>query len=95
MEPYVLRLFVAGQTPTSEAARQNLERICTDHLNGKCEIIVTDVLEDSEQAETHKVLATPTLIKESPAPLRRVIGDLSDTQKVLAALSLPPQPSST
>ena len=95
MEPYVLRLFVAGHTPTSQNARQNLDRICTDHLNGKCEIIVTDVLEDSEQAETHKVLATPTLIKESPSPLRRVIGDLSDTPKVLAALSLPPQPAST
>ena len=95
MEPYVLRLFVAGHTPISEGARQNLERICAEHLNGKCEIIVTDVLEDSEQAETHKVLATPTLIKESPAPLRRVIGDLSDTPKVLAALSLPPQPAST
>ena len=95
MEPYVLRLFVAGQTPTSEDARQNLERICAEHLHGRCQITVTDIVSDPEHAETHKVLATPTLIKESPSPVRRIIGDLSETQKVLAALSLAPQPAST
>ncbi|MDB5328168.1 MAG: circadian oscillation regulator KaiB [Phycisphaerales bacterium] len=94
MERYVLRLFVAGQTQSSLQARHNLDRICADHLKGKCDITVTDIFEDSDLAEAPKVLATPTLIKEWPAPLRRIIGDLSDTQKVLAALSLiPPAPA--
>jgi circadian clock protein KaiB len=87
---YILKLFVTGQTPRTRRAIANLQRICDEDLNGRYELQIIDVLEHPEQAETEKILATPTLIKQLPPPLRRVIGDLSDKEKVLLGLDVWP-----
>lgn len=88
MSVYHLKLFVTGQTPRSAHAIANLNRICHEALRDQCEVAVIDALEHPELAEADKVLATPTLIKISPPPPRRVIGDLSDIQKVMWGLGL-------
>ena len=88
METTVVKLYVTGQTPRSQAAIANLRRICEDELAGRYELVVIDVLERPQLAEDEKILATPTVIKELPLPIRRVIGDLSDTEKVLVGLDL-------
>jgi circadian clock protein KaiB len=88
MNAYIFRLYITGQTPRSAQAVANLQRICVDWLDGQCEITVVDVLEQPERAEEDRVLATPTLLKIAPPPARRVIGDLSDTEKVLWGLGL-------
>lgn len=87
---YVLTLYIAGHTPRSEQAVRNLRRICEYDISAECEIIVIDVLEQPKLAEDARVLATPTLIKEMPLPVRRIIGDLSDTEKVLKGLNIEP-----
>lgn len=87
---YVLRLYIAGRTAKSETAIANLERLCAGALKGEYELEIVDVLEDPEAAERDRVLATPTLIKRLPPPLRRVIGDLSDSEKVLLGLEVRP-----
>lgn len=87
---YILRLYITGQTPRSQAAVANLERICRQELQGAYDLEVIDVLCHPGLAEDQKILATPTLIKELPPPLRRIIGDLSDTEKVLLGLDLQP-----
>jgi circadian clock protein KaiB len=79
---------VAGATPRAVAAIENLRRICEKDLKGRYELEVIDVLKNPELAEQDKILATPTLIKQLPPPLRRVIGDLSDAEKVLLGLEL-------
>ncbi|MFP4345422.1 MAG: circadian clock KaiB family protein [Anaerolineales bacterium] len=84
-----LKLYVTGRTLRSEQAIANLERICQETLGGQCTISIIDVLEQPQLAEEERILATPTLVKESPYPARRVIGDLSDTEKVMWALGLP------
>jgi circadian clock protein KaiB len=81
-------LFVAGSTPRATAAVENLRRICEQELHGQYELEVIDVMLHPELAEQEKVLATPTLIKQLPPPLRRVIGDLSDSEQVLLGLEL-------
>jgi circadian clock protein KaiB len=83
------RLFVTGSTHRSDMAIANLHRICAEQLGGNCEVDVIDVLRQPELAESMKVLATPTVIKESPPPRRRVTGDLSDASKVLQLLMIP------
>ena len=88
MKKVLLKLYVAGQTMKAQRAITNLCKISEDDLGGECEIIVIDVLEHPELAEKEKILATPTLIKEVPPPLRRIIGDLSDTEKVWIGLEL-------
>jgi circadian clock protein KaiB len=85
---YVLKLYVTGQTPNTERAITNLRRICAEELGGQYEMQVIDVLEHPQMAEDDKILATPTLIKRLPPPLRRVIGDLSDKHKVLLGLEV-------
>lgn len=85
---YVLKLFVTGTSPRAEIAIQNLRRICETELNGEYELEVIDVLEHPQRAEDERILATPTLIKSLPPPLRRVIGDLSDSQKVLFGMKI-------
>jgi circadian clock protein KaiB len=85
---YLLKLFVTGQTPRARRAIDNLSRLCEERLRGQYEIIVVDVLEDPQLAEDERVFATPTLIKLLPPPLRRIIGDLSDSEKVLMGLDL-------
>jgi len=85
---YVLKLYVTGSNPRAELAVLNLRRICEQELAGKYELQIIDVLENPQLAEDEKILATPTLIKQLPPPLRRVIGDLSDTDKVLLGLEV-------
>ena len=87
---YLLKLYVAGKTPRAELAIANLRRICEQELGGRYELAIIDVLESPELAEEARILATPTLIKQLPPPLRRVIGDLSDKEKVLLGLELSP-----
>lgn len=88
MNKYILRLYITGQTPKSERAIENLRRICEEELSGQYQMVIIDVLERPQLAEDEKIMATPTLIKELPPPLRRIIGDLSDTEKVLLGLEL-------
>lgn len=89
---YLLKLFITGQTLRSERAVTNLRRMCEEGLGGEYEVIIIDVLEQPHLAEKEKILATPTLIKVSPPPTRRIIGDLSDVQKVLLKLDVNPDP---
>ena len=84
----ILRLYVTGQTPRSQRAIANLRRICDEQLTNRYEIVVIDILERPQLAEDEKIIATPTLIKALPMPLRRVIGDLSDVDQVLLGLDL-------
>lgn len=84
----VLRLFVAGKTARSERAISSLKHLCERELGGQYRVEVIDVLEDPSAAESQKVLATPTVIKELPLPVRRVIGDLSQADQVLVGLDL-------
>ncbi|MGR8931145.1 MAG: circadian clock protein KaiB [Gammaproteobacteria bacterium] len=88
MKKYLLRLYITGHTTKSERALANLTRICEKELSGHYEIHVVDVLEHPQLAEKERIIATPTLIKELPEPLRRIIGDLSETEKVLLGLDL-------
>jgi circadian clock protein KaiB len=91
MAEYILRLYVMGTTPSSQRALANLNRLCAEELDARYEIQVIDVLTNPRLAEDDKILATPTLIKALPPPLRRVIGDLSDNEKVLLGLDLKSQ----
>jgi circadian clock protein KaiB len=88
---YILKLYVTGRTPRTMRAIANLQRICDEDLHGLYELQIIDVLEDPQQAEDERILATPTLIKQLPPPLRRIIGDLSDKDKVLLGLDVWPQ----
>ena len=87
---YVLKLYVTGTSPRTERAIANLQRICETELQKRYELEIIDVLQHPQLAEDDKILATPTLIKHLPLPLRRVIGDLSDTEKVLLGLDVQP-----
>lgn len=88
---YVLRLYVAGSTTRSLRAIANLHRICEAHLQGRYELEVVDVYQQPHQAKLQQVFAAPTLVKELPLPLRRLVGDLSDTEKVLVGLAIQPK----
>lgn len=87
-DKFQLRLFVTGESHRSQAAIASLARICEEELHGRYELEVIDVLEQPELAEEEHILATPTLIKQLPPPLRRIIGDLSDRDKVLLGLEI-------
>ncbi|GFO57238.1 KaiB 1 [Geomonas sp. Red276] len=91
MDKYRLKLFVTGQTSRSSRAIANLRRICEHELGTEYELNIIDVLERPQSAEDERILATPTLIKEFPLPVRRIIGDLADTEQVLLGLELPPR----
>ncbi|MFH1953422.1 MAG: circadian clock protein KaiB [Pseudomonadota bacterium] len=88
MAEIILRLYITGKTPGSERAIADLHRICEEEFAGQYRLDVIDVLKRPQLAEDEKILATPTLIKKLPPPLRRIIGDLSDKEKVLFALDL-------
>jgi circadian clock protein KaiB len=90
MPHYILKLYVTGRTPRSERAIANLRCVCETRLNGTYELMVIDVLERPQLAEDEKILATPTLIKVLPPPIRQIIGDLSDMDRVLLGLDLEP-----
>lgn len=90
MSKYRLRLYITGHTPHAERAIANLKRICAEELGGRYEMEVIDLMEDPEEGERQQIIATPTLIKQLPPPLRRIIGDLSDKQRVLSGLDIFP-----
>lgn len=83
-----LRLYVAGQTPKSLAAFANLKRICEEHLAGQYHIEIIDLLKHPQLASGDQILAIPTLVRKLPEPIRKIIGDLSDTERVLVGLNL-------
>jgi circadian clock protein KaiB len=85
---YVLRLYVAGLTPRSRTAISNITSICEEHLQGRYDLEVIDVFQRPILAREEQIIATPTLVKKLPAPLRRLIGDLSEREKVLVGLDL-------
>jgi circadian clock protein KaiB len=87
-EKHVLRLYVTGSTPRSTRAIHNLRRVLESELPDSYDLEIVDVYEHPEAAAEHQILAAPTLIKLQPAPVRRVIGDLSDTERVLQGLDL-------
>jgi circadian clock protein KaiB len=87
---YNLRLYVAGQTPKSIAAIANLKRICEMHLPGRYEVEIVDLMKDPSLAQRHQIVAIPTLIRQLPEPLKRIIGDLSNLEKVLVGLDIRP-----
>jgi circadian clock protein KaiB len=88
MDKFVLKLYVTGDTSRAERAISNLRDICERELHGKYELVVVDVLEHPQLAEQEKIMVTPTLIREMPPPRRRIIGDLTDTARVLLGLNL-------
>ena len=85
-----LRLYVAGQTPKSLTAFSNLKKICETHLKGRYSIEVIDLVEQSQLSKGDQILAIPTLVRKLPQPVRKIIGDLSDTERVLVGLDLRP-----
>jgi circadian clock protein KaiB len=90
-EVYILRLYVAGQTPKSLAAFANLKSICEEHLAGRYTIEVIDLLEHPQLAKGDQIFAIPTLVRRLPPPLRKIIGDLSNTEKVIVGLDIRPR----
>lgn len=86
-----LRLYVAGQTPKSVSALTNLKKFCEEHLAGKYRIEVIDLVQNPKLARTDQILAIPTLVRRLPAPMRKIIGDLSDREKVLVGFNLNPR----
>jgi circadian clock protein KaiB len=88
---YVLRLYVTGSTPRSTQAILNLKAICEQHLQGRYELQVVDVYQQPGLAKDEQIIATPTLVKVLPAPLRRLIGDLSNEERVLLGLDVRPK----
>ena len=87
-EVWELRLYTAGQTPKSLTALANLQRICDEHLHGRYRIEVIDLMANPRLAKDHQIVAIPTLVRKLPEPLRRIIGDLSDTERALVGLEL-------
>jgi circadian clock protein KaiB len=85
---YNLRLYVAGQTPKSLTAIANLKAICEEHLAGRYTVQVIDLLKNPQLAEGDQILAVPTLVRRLPPPIKRVIGNLSDTERVLVGLDI-------
>ena len=90
-ETWELRLYVAGQTPKSLAAFANLKKICEEHLKGKYHIEVVDLLKNPQLAQGDQILAIPTLVRKLPEPIKKIIGDLSNTLRVLVGLDVRPK----
>lgn len=85
---YYLRLYVAGQTPKSVTALANLKRLCEEYLAGRYKLEVVDLMENPQLAKGHRILAIPTLVRQLPEPLKKIIGDLSNTERVLVGLDI-------
>jgi circadian clock protein KaiB len=85
-----LRLYVAGQTPKAVLSFSNLKKICEEHLKGQYKIEVIDLLQNPQLARGDQIFATPTLVRKLPAPVKKIIGDLSNTERVLVGLNLRP-----
>ncbi len=90
-DTWELRLYVAGQTPKSLAAFANLKKICEEHLQGKYHIEVIDLLKNPQLAQGDQILAIPTLVRKLPPPIKKIIGDLSITRRVLVGLDVLPK----
>jgi circadian clock protein KaiB len=90
---YVLRLYVAGMTPKSTQAIANVQELCKKHLAGRYELEVIDIYQQFKLAKGEQIIAAPTLIKKLPLPLRRLIGDMSDTERFLIGIDLKPKNS--
>lgn len=88
LEHWHLRLYIAGQTPKSLAAMRNLKRICDEHLPGRHRIEVIDLVKTPRLAKDHQIIAIPTLVRQLPDPVRKIIGDLSDTERALVGLDV-------
>lgn len=89
-QKWELRLYVAGQTPKSVLALQNITKYCKEHLAGKYTIEVVDLLKNPQLAAGDQIFAIPTLVRKVPAPIRKIIGDLSNEEKVLVGLNIKP-----
>jgi circadian clock protein KaiB len=87
-EKWQLRLYTAGQTPKSLAAIRNLKKYCEEHLAGRYEIEIIDLLKNPRLAKDDQIVAIPTLVRKLPDPVRKIIGDLSDTERALVGLQL-------
>ena len=92
---YDLRLYVAGQSPRSVRALDNLRKVCDEHLAGRYRVEVIDLLENPSLARGDEIIAVPTLVRKLPEPIRKIIGDLSDTERVLVGLQVRPLGSGT
>ena len=90
---YVLRLYVTGMTPKSTQAIANVEKLCKEHLAGRYELKVIDIYQQPKLVQGEQIIATPTLIKKLPLPLRKLIGDMSDTERFLVGIDLKPKNS--
>jgi circadian clock protein KaiB len=93
-DQFSLRLYVAGQTPKAARAFNNLRRICDEHLAGRYSIEVIDLLENPALGRGDQILALPTLVRKLPPPVKKIIGDLSNTERVLVGLDLRPRRAS-
>lgn len=89
-EKWELRLYIAGQTPKSVAALSNLTKYCKEHLSGRYSIEIIDLLKTPQLAEGDQIFAIPTLVRKVPEPIRKIIGDLSNEEKVLVGLNIRP-----
>jgi circadian clock protein KaiB len=87
---YLLKLYITGATPKSVRAIENVKRVCEEHLKGRYRLEVVDIYQQPEKARSEDVLAAPTLIKQLPLPLRRLIGDMANTDRILVGLDLRP-----
>jgi circadian clock protein KaiB len=87
-EPFVLRLYIAGNSPRSQTAVENVRKICDEYLGGRCELEIIDIYQDPDATTGDLVIAAPTLIRSLPLPVRRVIGDMTEKEKVLVGLDL-------
>lgn len=90
---WTLRLYVAGQTPKSVTAFQNLKKICEEYLQGEYTIEIVDLLENPQLAEGDQIIAVPSLVRRLPEPVKKIIGDLSNTERVLVGLDIKPAKS--
>lgn len=88
---FKFKLYIAGQSPRSRSAIQNIQRLIDEQFSDPCDLDIIDVYEHPQKAEDDRILATPTLVKEGPPPSRRIIGDLSRTAKILEALDITPR----
>jgi len=89
---YVLHLYITGATPNSTRAVRNIKDLCEQHLKGRYELLIVDIYQQPGRAQDEQLVAAPTLVRRKPLPARRLVGDLSDRARVLAALGLPATP---
>lgn len=89
-DKWILKLYVAGNSPRSVTALNNLKRICKEHLEGKYSIEIVDLVKNPKLGKDDQIVAIPTLIRQLPPPLKKIIGDLSDSEKVLVGLNITP-----